>query len=437
MRVMSFPRLLLSLLAVLLPNASLSQDRILMTNMPNSLNSTVSVNPGSSVAYGFLMGANDFDMHSVDWHINTPLRLNVVVELFDNAPGNVPGNPILQLVGPRTISGVSRRTSFTVPANPFPFYRLESGKVYWVVITGYEAGISLAGEIGVPPAGAGITLLGKLAGPRPPKIPSSFNVSFEISGQAIPTHGMAFVNHATGRVAFASMMDGVFTRWHEFPQIVGSQWEVLGFGQFIGSAPMDAFIRNKVTGAVAVWQTNGENFTNFHQFPQAPNSAWQFKGIADFNNDGIADLLYQNPQSGTVVVGITVGNRVTQWRSFPKKPNPLWQIIGCADENNDGFADVYFRNSSTGQIAYWRTDGFDFTTWQVLTPTPGGNWQLPGVWRMNFGQPTWRPAVWFFNPQQRSVANWRHDMAGVFQAWNPVQELIPAGFTPVGYGPVR
>lgn len=409
-------------------------DRILISNFQNPGITAVVIGEGQSYGYGFQIGVNDFDLHAVEFEVGGGNQPNVIVELFDNAPGNNPGSPILQFVGKRSLTNLTVRTSWTVPASPFPSYRLEAGKAYWVVITNYDIIVNHRGNVTIPPAGAGATLIGARTGPRPPKTTTTTYVHFEAMGTPAPSHGAAFVNPATGRVAFAAMRSGVFTNWLEFPQIVGSQWEVLGFGQFIGTAPMDAFIRNKLTGAVAVWQTNGENFTNFHQFPQAPNAAWQFKGIADFNNDGIADLLYQNPMSGTVVVGITVGNRVTQWRSFPKKPNPLWQIVGCMDNNNDGIADVYFKNSSTGQIAYWRTNGFDFTTWQVFPQVPSSTWQIPGAWKLNAEFNL--PSVWFWNPSTRTVAYWRSN-ATQFTAWNPVQEQIPPGFVPMGFGPIR
>lgn len=243
-------------------------------------------------------------------------------------------------------------------------------------------------------------------------------------------NGFAYQNPNNGMIGIAATDGTNFGAWRTFPQVVGSQWEVLGFGDFAGLPMSDAFIRNKSTGQVAVWETNGQNFVKFNLFPQVPNQLWDIIGIADFDNDGVDDIAFRNKFTGQIAVWSTNGHQFTNWRVFPQVPNSLWSIEGVGDFNNDGIADFLFKNSSTGQIAVWRTDGTKFTSWHVFPQVPHFAWRILGSWDMDGDGIA---DVVFQHLGTLQYAVWRTD-GTKFTSWHPFPAAPPVGWNFKGYG---
>lgn len=434
------PRYLLVLLAtLLLPIASLGH--VLLSNDPDAFDNTTSGGGDSGASYGIgFTVTDDYELISVRTPVgNANGRMRVVVELFSNGPDNLPQSPLAVFDAPADLPVPVRAMTFTPRANPFRAVRLNAGETYWVVITRYGPNYSYGRYLPPKdPVTNGAVYLGAVQGPtRPPRFPNAtYTPAIEINVREPSNLGAAFYRPSDGRIAYAAMTPSSFLHWKQFDMFISPQWELLGFGHFVGGAPMDAFIRNRNTGQVAVWENDGNDFTELHVFPQAPNAAWEFKGIADFNNDGIDDLLYQNPISGVVVVGITVGDRVTQWRVFPKVPNPQWEIVGAVRQF--AYPNVYFRNKTSGQLARWLTNGFDFTTWTVATQIPSPIWELRGIYPVLFNNPPTQQqgSMWFTHSTTKEQAHWQFGQA--FNTnWNPMQERVPEGFEMVGYGFVR
>jgi hypothetical protein len=84
---------------------------------------------------------------------------------------------------------------------------------------------------------------------------------------------------------------------------LNSQWKLTGTADFNNDGKPDLLWRNTSTGEIKVWYMNGttktgEVFTN----PAAVGTDWNIVGLGDFNNDGKPNILWQNNSTGELYV---------------------------------------------------------------------------------------------------------------------------------------
>lgn len=421
----------------------------LLSNIEEGLNSFTDIGNGRIMAVGFKTHpTTPYDLTEAVFPL---LTADIVwyARLYDSNADDLPG----ELIGEfdsrlsKAILDGNSYAGFRPKDQPVGTFRLEPDRIYWLVLYGYSglSGFGFQGWLSkfpyVTPTGVFThhgTLYSATSGPNPPTQEEIGIPTYEVRGTERSQYGYKMFNPASRKFAVANRFRGTINSWIDFSEVLGAQWDLLGFGRIAPGADSipAAFLQNKATGLLATWPSTGQGFSPVNVFPQGPNAAWEFRGIGDFNGDGIDDFLYQNPISGLVVVGISTGTRITQWRVFPKVPNQAWRIVAVADFDKDGHADVMFQNNLTRQVAVWRTNGFDFTVWNVFPQVPSAAWTIefahPGD---QFLQQD-RPFVVFRNVQTQQYALWKTDGVS-FISWIPYLQDLPPGYEMRGFGNTR
>lgn len=422
--------------ALIITSQGHCQNKTIIGNLnTNTLFSGVEIDTQWQRAAGFTMGADDYDLLEISLNISqldgVSLAAVLDVGLYSNSVNDNP-ETLLVRFEPKTTTGqpgLFRQITLVPDSSPFRSFRLRAFTSYWLVVRAHGNGTYWSYPVGphTDPEGVATWLGGRTnqgQGGLPTFSVAEWWPRFDIQGAPANARAWYLQNPANGQIGRAEHNKYHFTNWRTFPQVVGSAWEVLTFGNFGGTADGDAFLRNKASGSLAFWYAHGENFYQFVGIPQMPPAIWQFQGSAKFG--GSLDFpVYQNPQSGVVVVGAHNGQQITQWRIFPKVPNPAWEIVAIGDTNQDQYADVIFRSKATGQLAIWRTDGFDFTSWHVLPQVPSSIWEILGVHQ----EGSTMTGVIFQNKATKEYAIWRLNAGGTaFQYWMPIRIPPPSNF---------
>lgn len=136
---------------------------------------------------------------------------------------------------------------------------------------------------------------------------------------------------------------------------VGSDWKVVGIGDFNGDGMSDILWRNN-SGQLSDWlgRPNGSFAPNDTNALQMIGTDWKVAGTGDFNGDHRDDIVWRN-DSGEFSewLGQTNGGFVSNGGIAGAQVITDWKIAGVADFNGDGRSDVLWRKTSNGQIANW------------------------------------------------------------------------------------
>ncbi len=166
----------------------------------------------------------------------------------------------------------------------------------------------------------------------------------------------------------------------------GTDWHVMGVGDFNGDSRDDVLWRNN-DGSVTNWlsQANGSFTSNFANAYGQVDTSWSIAGVGDFNGDGRDDVLWHS-DTGRVtnwlaqVTGGFVGNFV----NADGQAGTDWHVVGVGDFNGDGRDDVLWRNDD-GSVTNWVgqanggfTSNFGNAYGQVDT-----SWSVAGVGDFN------------------------------------------------------
>lgn len=427
-----------SLVSLCIAATGLSQNTIIISNQDAPLSEGATNIAGTvTKAMGFTTSASPMELHEVHLSLafsGVPVRSIIDASIYSN---NSDDNPGTRLVSLETVIATSSTTPSRVTilrpdVKPFKTFRLQANTTYWLVVRSHgPSTVSWAGtDPNTQPSGIATHFGARIwfAG-TPPGNSGTMN-SYSLRGSVISAPAWYLQDPATGQIGVAAMHAMHFTNWKTFPQVVGSAWEVLSFGNYGANLHADAFLRNKSTGQLAFWFANNTNFFQFVNIPQIPPSVWKFHGTARFG-DTIEFPIYQNPQSGVVVVGAHNSSQITQWRIFPKVPNLAWEIVAVGDFNGNDIGDIMFRNKATGQLAVWRTNGFDFTTWHVFPQVPSSAWRIVAYHDFPFND----RGVVFQNLATGEYAIWMMNGAGTaFTNWMPIKPQPDPKFQYKGYG---
>jgi len=171
------------------------------------------------------------------------------------------------------------------------------------------------------------------------------------------------------------------------PQVTDTNWQIVGTGDFNNDGKDDVVWRNATTGDNALWLMNGgitgiQSYPDVVTLPQVAGSNWQIVGTGDFNNDGKDDLVWSDTTGGSNAMWLMNGTANPGVAFLPAVTDPNWQIVTTGDFNNDGKDDLVWSDASSGNYAMWLMTATTYpTTYPDVTFLPAvtdPNWQIVG-----------------------------------------------------------
>ena len=132
----------------------------------------------------------------------------------------------------------------------------------------------------------------------------------------------------------------------------GTNWTVAGTGDFNGDGISDILWRDQ-GGVVTDYLGNssGSMSDNASHLWINPGTNWKVVGIGDFNGDGISDILWRDQTSGVVTdyIGTAGGGMTDNASHLWLNPGTNWSVASIGDYNGDGISDILWRDQ-TGVI---------------------------------------------------------------------------------------
>lgn len=170
----------------------------------------------------------------------------------------------------------------------------------------------------------------------------------------------------------------------------GTAWQPQFFGDLNGDGRTDIQFRNTSSGTSAFWLLDGVNVTHGWTTPSV-SSDWQVVGLGNFDgsaNNGNKDLLWRNRLSGELVVwlmnetgrGFAPGGGFVSRSGQTYNRGTEWTVAGVGDFNSDGKEDILYRNEAQGKQEILQMNGATVTTVQPLKDL-GGTWRVQGLMR--------------------------------------------------------
>ena len=126
---------------------------------------------------------------------------------------------------------------------------------------------------------------------------------------------------------------------------LGSDWAIVGVGDFNGGGNSDILFRQQGTGTTTIWQMNGTTREAVVFEPGVPTD-WHVVGVGNFDNDAnhTSDILWGN-DNGTFAVWLINTSAQPQTAGF-FGVGASWHVVGTGDVNHDGRDDLIWRNDN-------------------------------------------------------------------------------------------
>jgi hypothetical protein len=161
----------------------------------------------------------------------------------------------------------------------------------------------------------------------------------------------------------------------------GPTWHAAVTGDFNADGFSDIAFQND-DGSVAVWEMNGTQVVNNGASILAnPGTAWHLRGAGDFYGDGTSDLLLQKDDGSLAIWGIdqsaqgpVLDGPQSVQLSASLYPGPNWVAKGTGDFNADGHSDIVLQNTQSGDVAVWEMNGAS-----LASPTSAAVVAQPGL----------------------------------------------------------
>jgi hypothetical protein len=162
------------------------------------------------------------------------------------------------------------------------------------------------------------------------------------------------------------------------PGLSDRQWQVATVQDFNQDGNADIFWRHQETGENRLWLMTSRQIKVALELPAVTDLAWQFGGVGDFNQDGSLDLLWRNQVSGINHLWLMEGVQPWQGVNLLRLEDPDWHIAGVVDMNQDQQVDILWRHTS-GLNGSWLMQGMDYQAAMSLAPVPDRDWQVATI----------------------------------------------------------
>ena len=209
----------------------------------------------------------------------------------------------------------------------------------------------------------------------------------------------------------------------------GSNWEVVGSGDFSGDGNLALLQRDRRTLNLRVMMLEDGQLDGFVDLETSalPDQSWNVIATDDFNTDGKADIVWQNQTTGATTIWyleeqpqqiyIDFGPKQLAGRNSGNQldlslagfadgviTNSNLSIEATGDFNNDNKVDFVVRDQSSGNIKIWLMDQAQLT----------GQYELEGI-----ADPNWTVmSSSDFNGDGKADLAWHNRLTGEVQLWN-------------------
>ena len=161
-------------------------------------------------------------------------------------------------------------------------------------------------------------------------------------------------------------MDGtVYLGVYDFTdKAANSSWNIFSTGDFNNDGKIDILWRNDSQNKTAAWYMGYDNVNHNTlvklgegSIATNPGTNWRIVGTGDFNGDGKPDIVWRNSTNAKVSIWtMNWPQRIADLQVSNPLNNP-WTIQGVGDFNSDINPDLIWRNTSNGQNRVWFMDG--------------------------------------------------------------------------------
>ncbi len=172
------------------------------------------------------------------------------------------------------------------------------------------------------------------------------------------------------------------------PLLRGSNFEVLGTGDFNGDGAADIVWRDRQTGIIDAWLMEGERYLSEAALNLPPlGLEWDVAAIDDFNRDGNADLFLRHTTVPLNLIWFMAGTNLVSASEVLGAPtfDVNWSIGGTTDFNQDGHTDILWRNPLIPEERVWFLNDENYLGQSVLNvlPSPNSDWAIAGIGDFN------------------------------------------------------
>ena len=182
-----------------------------------------------------------------------------------------------------------------------------------------------------------------------------------------------------GQMAIWLMQGGTRTANLGLPSVPGTDWQVVGSGDYNGDGDDDVLWRNVSNGQNAMWRiVDGALDANLY-VPSVANLSWTVVGDGDFDNDGNDDILWRNTTNGRMALWRMDGATRLANEGVPRVADLNWVVFADGDYDGDGDADIFWRNTSTGLNAMWLMNGATMDNNLPVLSFSSQDWQVAGA----------------------------------------------------------
>jgi hypothetical protein len=157
---------------------------------------------------------------------------------------------------------------------------------------------------------------------------------------------------------------------------VGVNWQFSGVGNFSGRGTSDMLLRNSDTGELRAYNVDSNQITGSALIGQVGLN-WEFSGVGNFSSvPGESDLILLDSNTGALQIYDINNNRLTGSFSLGRVGLD-WQFAGVAPVSAPGASDLVLRNVNTGAFQVYNIANNQLTGSASLGAV-GLDWQLGG-----------------------------------------------------------
>jgi hypothetical protein len=158
---------------------------------------------------------------------------------------------------------------------------------------------------------------------------------------------------------------------------VGSNWQVMGFGNFGSLGTTDMMLRDVSTGLFRVYNINNNSITG--NDPTGPVGVnWEFSGVGNFSGRGTSDMLLRDADTGQLRTYNINSNQITG-SAIIGTVGVNWEFSGVGNFSSvPGESDLILRDSDTGALLIYDINNNRLTGTASIGKV-GLDWQFAGV----------------------------------------------------------